>query len=213
MAPPSRPLGPARLPPRALHLSAVPSGQDAARPWCGPLSLPAPVLAAAPVRRSCLGAPSSSRIATPCPGLAGHGALARPPCFGRGAARSRPRRAPLFPPQRGGAACALRAPSPLAPAPVPARRDAPAAMALAALARAAPSRQGPRRGVCAPPGELPCPAPPRRGRDAVCPALARRGLELDQRAAPRGRPQHGPVAARGACAARPRRVCGSFAAR
>jgi hypothetical protein len=40
-----------------------------------------------------------------------------------------------------------------------------------------------------------------------------RGLELGSRAAPRGRPRHGPVAARGACAARPRRVRDPFATR
>ena len=44
-----------------------------------------------------------------------------------------------------------------------------------------------------------------------------RGVELGQRAAPRGRPRHGPVVARGAqcsvCAARPRRVRDPFAMR
>jgi hypothetical protein len=160
-------------------------------------------LTVAPARRSRLGAfllapawppaPASAR-----PGLAGHGALARPPCFGRGTARPRrPQRAPPPPPRprRGGAARALRAPPAPAPAPVPARRGAPAAMALAALARAAPSRrEAPVPGR----GAVPCSArrsPPRRGSPPsnLAPARSGRGAPARLAAPARGAARRAPA--------------------
>jgi hypothetical protein len=70
----------------------------------------------------------------------------------------------------------------------------------------------PVHGPGSPPAPV-CPVPPA----SACPAPAQRGLELGQCAAPRDRPQRGPIAARGAqrgaCVAQPRHVRGPSATR
>jgi hypothetical protein len=119
---------------------------------------------------------------------------------------ARPRRAPLAQPWFGPSSAIAAWPRP--PGAASPRRPAlprPWRGLGASVAR-------PWRGPGSPPA-LACPASARHGHDMP----ARRGLELGQRAAPRGRPRHGPVVARGAqcsvCAARPRRVRDPFATR
>eukprot|EP00267_Zea_mays_P045651 XP_020397965.1 vegetative cell wall protein gp1-like [Zea mays] len=166
-------------------------------------------------RRPRLGAPSSSRSAAPCPGLAGHGAW--PPA----SAVAWPGLGPGAPPfpHPGVVArrvpCAHPRPRPR-PQPLPLslpgavhRRPwrSPPWLARPRLGVRPPSRQGPRCGVPALPGKLPCPAParPRRARPTRRSPAAQRAPCRPVRPLPHPR-QPARLGVPCPCPARPRRV-------